>query len=137
MRIRNTGQNGKKKCLYKDNFVQVAFAEAELTQFTWLVSEEQQNEDGAAGTKPAAAKKPKAEQTAKSDTRWTERSRGYLYRPCRADLGRLLRLDVTPARSDCIGDTRTIISKAIRHGMSDLHQLLVVATVPAHDITTV
>ena len=44
---------------------------------------------------------------------WRERSRGYLYRPTLSDLGRLVRLDVTPARADSTGDTVTIISKVV------------------------
>jgi|LakMenEpi03Aug12_release.lakeMendotaPanAssembly.Ray.scaffolds.fasta_scaffold644358_1 hypothetical protein len=94
-----------------NNFSQVAFAEEHLTQFTWFVSE---LEEETAGADAGEAKRAKPNQNVANkttDVRWIERSRGYLYRPDLADLGRRLRLDVTPARADHVGNVHTLVSK--------------------------
>jgi hypothetical protein len=98
-----------------NNFSQVAFAEEHLTQFTWFVSEP---EDETAGPATSESKRAKPNQNAanKTDVRWVERSRGYLYRPGLSDLGRRLRLDVTPARADHVGTVHTLVSK-VRSGL--------------------
>jgi hypothetical protein len=105
-----------------NNFFQVAFAEEHLTQFTWFVSEPEEETAGPAAGDAKRAKPNQHAANKTTDVRWIERSRGYLYRPGLSDLGRRLRLDVTPARADHVGNVHTLVSK-VRSGFP-WHQLI-------------